>query len=265
MKEPDNEIKDFYDNFPIRLLSDYLYGNERVLAALDFVLGRIRKDAVKVLDIGCGIGWVSHEIGRNFPNASIMALDLSPELVKTGRLLFESDRIDFQQKDVTAQAFTTEFSGRYDVIVMIDVYEHIPAAARDEFNRVLGTLLSPTGTIILTTPTVDYQDHLRKNEPHKLQPVDENIDLAVIQGLAEATATEIEVFKPVHIWEGDDYQHICLSRPGNITNPSAEGGSSAEIEGSLTKLMRIRRKVPKMKIDYKRLIQKRLNSVLGKN
>lgn len=264
MSKSGNEIKDFYDNFPVRLLTDYLYSNKRVMAALDFILGRIPRDAVKVLDIGCGIGWVSHEISRHFPNVSITALDLSPELVKTGRMLFGSDKINFAQKDVTSPAFTAEFSGRYDVVVMVDVYEHIPETARDEFNRALGKLLSPTGRIILTTPTVAYQEHLRENEPNLLQPVDENIDIHVVQKLGETTATEVEVFKSVRIWGDNDYQHICLNRVRTKVDFSTKEKLQTNIEGVLTKVMRVRKKVPDMAIDYELILRKKLGSIMGK-
>src|SRR5579864_9769869 len=112
---------EFYDNFARRLLKDYASGNRRVEAALEFAIGSLPGDRIDVLDIGCGIGWSSFEIARNRPEANVLGIDLSPRLLANGRVLFgDEPRIRFEAMDFVEE----HLDGRFDAIVLIDVYEH---------------------------------------------------------------------------------------------------------------------------------------------
>lgn len=57
--------KKFYNQFQEKLVRDYIKGNTRMEAAIKNSLHFMPEHTNTVLDIGCGIGWSSHEFYRN--------------------------------------------------------------------------------------------------------------------------------------------------------------------------------------------------------
>ena len=53
---------------------------------------------------------------------------------------------------------------------------------------------------------------MRTASPEKLQPVDEEIELATLQGLAVATATSLLMYREHNVWISGDYAHTVLGR-----------------------------------------------------
>jgi SAM-dependent methyltransferase len=67
---------------------------------VEFALAALPGGGMNVLDVGCGIGWSSCEMARNYPAAPVLAVDLSPRLVATARSVFgEETWIRFEVKD----------------------------------------------------------------------------------------------------------------------------------------------------------------------
>ncbi|MFA5258421.1 MAG: class I SAM-dependent methyltransferase, partial [Opitutales bacterium] len=198
----DTDPKQFYDQFAIKLARDMLSGNARMEKAIIFACsllqGHFRKS---VLDLGCGIGWSSFEFSRAVPEAQVQGLDLSPTLISVARMMFPgSDKLQFESGDLTEASWQQGRAGKYDACMMLDVYEHIPAAFRPVFHASLASVLSPDAVIGLSCPTTLHQDYLRKFQPEGLQPVDEDISLEVIQTLAAQTSSEVVYFEYVSIW-----------------------------------------------------------------
>jgi 2-polyprenyl-3-methyl-5-hydroxy-6-metoxy-1,4-benzoquinol methylase len=203
------EIIEFYNRFQKRLLTNYIEGNIRVITALTEVLKRIPKDAIKILDIGCGIGWSSHMISSNFPDKQITAIDLSNELIYIADKLFSAPNVFFHQLDVTKDDLTKY--GIFDLIIMIDVFEHISKEDRPEFEKKISQLLSENGSIFFSCPTIFHQNYLKLNQPDGIQPVDEDITLDIIMDFSKIIGGQIIYFEFRNIWRTNDYFH-CMIR-----------------------------------------------------
>ncbi|MGH8545285.1 MAG: methyltransferase domain-containing protein, partial [Gammaproteobacteria bacterium] len=203
-------IRAFYDDFSRRLLADYVHGNPRIEAALAHVIRSIPPKAKRVLDIGCGIGWTTFEIKRHFPDADVVGIDLSSESIAIARRLFDAEGARFEVADVTDSRWRP--GGAYDAIVLCDVYEHVPDSARPKFDRTLAGLLAETGVVILTFPSAQHQEHLAHHDPGGLQPVDETITQHTLNTLATTVGGSVQSFRPVRIWNTDDYVHATLVR-----------------------------------------------------
>lgn len=206
-----NEATSFYDAFADKLRHDYIVGNPRMLSALAFLRDEVAvSGARRILDIGCGIGWSSHEMARLASVAEVHAIDLSAQLIATAKGLFASPKITFDVVDVTTIMPSAERP--YDAIVMLDVYEHIPVAARARFHEALAALLAPGGFILLTCPTVDHQNYLRQHKPEGLQPVDEDVGLPEMLALAGAIDGTLDVWQLQTVWNPRDYFHAVVRR-----------------------------------------------------
>jgi colanic acid/amylovoran biosynthesis glycosyltransferase len=220
MTLPASSVTAFYDSLDRRLLGDYLSGNPRTVAAIRHALRGIPRSSRRILDIGCGIGWSSREIARQMPSAHIAGLDLSPRLIELAARLTLEPNVEYSTQDVLDPRWSPE--GTFDAIVMLDVYEHIPTAQRSQFHRTLSRLLAQRGVLLLTCPTRDHQRYLREHNPAGLQPVDEDVDECVAAALATEVGGHLVQFRPVSIWNSNDYAHIIIARPGAALPRSAD-------------------------------------------
>ena len=112
----------FYDSAAANSLADYVYGNPRLEAAIGHALRWIPPEARSIIDVGCGIGWSTWEIKRNFAGASVLGIDLSAARLKLASTLFSAPGLTFAVASVLEMP-VPEASA--DVAVMLDVYEHV--------------------------------------------------------------------------------------------------------------------------------------------
>jgi len=188
----------YYDTFRDRLLDDYEHGNARVEAALAFA-----RDALagcdRILDVGCGIGWTTHELALAGHEAH--GLDLSPVLIETARQMFDCPFV--------AADFTRTTVRPFDGVLMVDVYEHFPRDSRPRVHRNLRA--TGASRFALTVPTPEALAYAREHGI-PLQPVDEDVTDAHLERLAADLGGELVVNHVVSIWRDGDYRHALIVR-----------------------------------------------------
>jgi SAM-dependent methyltransferase len=196
----------FYNNFDKKLIDDYVLGNPRIERGILTLSSFIPENAKSILEIGCGIGWSSYEFSNCFRDAKINGIDLSPVLIKTAEKLFQNDNLTFEVFDVTKELPIN----KYDAVVMIDVYEHIPRENRNAFNKSLALLMNNQGRLIIACPTKYHQKWLKENYPEGLQPVDEDIDSQVVLEIAKDIKGEVVYYSYQNIWNSFDYLYAVI-------------------------------------------------------
>ncbi|MBT8399684.1 MAG: class I SAM-dependent methyltransferase [Rhodothermia bacterium] len=109
------------------------------------------RQTVRVLDAGTGFGQYAYYMLRKFPRAQILAVDIKEDYVEMAASFIgttaHAGRADFAVDDLTR----LEATGPFDVILSVDVMEHIE---NDEgvfrnFERVL----APGGFVLINTPS----------------------------------------------------------------------------------------------------------------
>lgn len=102
---------------------------------------------LKLLDIGCGGGLVSEPMARL--GANVTGIDASEANIKTALTHARSGGLDIDFRAGTAEALLAESAGPYDVVLNLEVVEHVanPAA----FLKTSADLLAPGGITILAT------------------------------------------------------------------------------------------------------------------
>ena len=202
-----DEGAQYYDDHVPRKLRDFVFGNLRVNAAWQNVAEHAGA-AQRVLEVGCGIGYVSARMRELWPDAEIAAVDLSPTSIEVAHRLFGDLDVRFECARLEDLALEADF----DLIVLMDVYEHIELAERRAFHGAVARLMTPGGALFLSFPTPEYQAHLRASEPHKLQPVDEDISAADLEGFAEDCGATLEELSRISVWRRFDYAHAWIRR-----------------------------------------------------
>ncbi len=98
----------------------------------------------KVLDMGCGAGFLSHALAQE--GHTVTGIDLSERSLDVARKLDTTQRVHYQIGNATALPFSSE---SFDVVSAMDLLEHVedPAAVVQEAAR----LLKPGGLFFFHT------------------------------------------------------------------------------------------------------------------
>lgn len=214
------QIAGFYDDFNARLLRDYVIGNPRVDAAVQRVLSVITPKTRKVLDIGCGIGSSAAKYLQQAPWIEVIGVDISPANVNAASKLFTNSQLRFCVSDMSE----APVDGPFDVIAMLDVYEHVPREQWPTFNQVLARSLGERGVVVWTTPSPLHQEYLRTHNPDGLQIVDETVELKDVVQLAADIGATITLYEWVNVWRTNQYVHVVLERQPPLTPVKRKAG-----------------------------------------
>lgn len=212
----EKSVKSFYDGFlDKRMLNYFIYGNERINAAVAFINSRIDGTG-KVLDFGCGIGAVSDHLSKTFPNLEILGIDASKCNIAFAEAAYARPRASFREhSDLSLSSLRAHMqdvlnSATVDSILMIDVIEHIPAAEREKLLTNLRSIISEGGDLFVTYPTPWYQEKLRKDNPDELQIIDEAIDADVFLMEARRAGWYLRDIQTADVWTENQYFHAHL-------------------------------------------------------
>jgi SAM-dependent methyltransferase len=203
---PAVDVLAYYDEHVDGKIRDFVDGNRRVEAAWRTIERWAPAAPARILEIGCGFGANAWRISRRWPSAHVVGVDISARSIEYARRVFTAPNLTF----LTAPIDAIDAGGSWDVITLVDVYEHIAVADRADFNRHLERLVRPNGRIILTFPTAAYQRWSRRVMPEKMQPVDEDVSVPDIAALASDCGLELLMFQVMSIWKGGDYAHAVL-------------------------------------------------------
>jgi SAM-dependent methyltransferase len=105
----------------------------------------------RILDAGCGLGVFSFELGRRFPRAEVLGVDLLDHLVQKCRQIAQrshTGNVSFRQGSV--ETLTEE--NVFDLITCVDLLEHV----EDDTSvlRCLHRATVPKGVLVLHVPAL---------------------------------------------------------------------------------------------------------------
>lgn len=117
--------------------------NEKIVNYIERLCTEINKEKVKILDAGCGEGFISDLIDRNVENVQITGLEYTEEALKIARQM--NQNITLIQGDIYSMPFEDH---AFDIVLCTEVLEHLekPDLALQELARVAEY------TVFLTVP-----------------------------------------------------------------------------------------------------------------
>lgn len=119
---------------------------------LDVVAHLPRRDYRRVYEPGCGNGSTLVAIHKSFPEAEIVASDLSIEQLRAARRLADRLAIPATLRQRDAAASTGEQDESFDAVVTFALHHELPHAANVTLLTELYRILKPGGDIVLSDP-----------------------------------------------------------------------------------------------------------------
>src|SRR5687767_10181407 len=116
----------------------------RAFLDLDALVSQLAESVTpgRILEVGCGEGQMTSRLVRAFPNAEILAIDVSP---RAGRL-FDGPSARVQFRCCSVADVLAEQPGAFDVVTLCDVLHHVPIGSRIPLLCSIRDLLTPNGT-----------------------------------------------------------------------------------------------------------------------
>jgi ubiquinone/menaquinone biosynthesis C-methylase UbiE len=109
----------------------------------------------RALDLGCGDGRNTHDLQRDLGNGiAFSGIDFSENAIGFAKLIVP--HIDFIVQDAAGIGFPSE---HFDLVVSIEVIEHIQPDEIPQFLAEIRRVLRPGGGLVLTTPTINQRLH----------------------------------------------------------------------------------------------------------
>ena len=239
-------MQDFYDDYVARQTAVGVNARHRA------ILARLRRSGLNAnhacLEIGCGVGTLTELIAKDLrKQGSIVAVDVSPKSIEAARRrLAGFDNVHLIASDILGIDLARSL-GRFDVVVLADVVDHIPLAEHGRLFERIATWLRPDGFVLLNYPNPQYQEWRRRSSPDPdlakiaIQPV----HLDALLANAYPHGFYLDRFEKYSIWvqEGD---YVCaVLRPsggsGGFTHVSGRRGSVAARIGRRLRRLRVRR------------------------
>ena len=106
----------------------------------------------RIADIGCGLGWMSIALARNYPNALVDGIDVDEASIYQANALLANtslgDRVSFHCRNAADE----EFSGRYDLALIFEALHDMSQPL--EILRVAKKMLAPGGSLLVVDERV---------------------------------------------------------------------------------------------------------------
>lgn len=166
------QVKEYYDTFKEHQKNLGINIRHRTIFKNLKNLGL--KSNSNVLEIGCGIGTVSHLILKHITEGSFVGLDISSESIELAkkRNAFHK-KAEFLVNDMSNFTHKTKF----DFVVFPDVLEHIPVEQHANIFKTISELTTPNAVVLINIPEPYTLDWSRRNTPEALQIIDQSLSM----------------------------------------------------------------------------------------
>lgn len=201
-------VQAYYDERVEGKIRDFTHANPRIEAGIELVAEWAPPKPKRVLEIGCGIGATCWRMARAWPEAEVIGADVSPISIEVAKTCFRRPNLSYRAGLVHEGIF----AGSFDLVLLMDTYEHIAPSDRTALHTAIKSLLSDDARVIMTIPTPIVLSYLREANPSEIQPVDEDVTPQDIVVLARDTNTQLLYYREVGIWHYGDYAHVVVGR-----------------------------------------------------
>jgi 2-polyprenyl-6-hydroxyphenyl methylase/3-demethylubiquinone-9 3-methyltransferase len=96
-----------------------------------------------VLDVGCGVGSLDHELGRSRRGLHLLGIDIDATNIKLAKTYHALPNVAFARRELAS------VQGQFDCILFVDVLHHVPPAEHLDLLRASERLLDENGYLLI--------------------------------------------------------------------------------------------------------------------
>ena len=217
--EEQDKVVRFYDQFAEKQEKTGI--NSRHLSILDKAKQAGLASNHRVLEVGCGIGTVSHLLATQVPQGKVLALDISPESIEKARVLWKKQgNLKFDVSDMSDFSLPGE---TFDFFVFPDVLEHIPVAQHARLFENIQRHAHTDSVVLIHIPAPRYLEWMIGNQPEKLQVIDQPLDTGVLVQTLGAVGFYLEKMETYALFfEEKDYQYFVFRANKKVQQSTAK-------------------------------------------
>jgi 2-polyprenyl-3-methyl-5-hydroxy-6-metoxy-1,4-benzoquinol methylase len=208
-RSPDHDPEPFYESFWRSTRWGAAEPNEdersRLRAIEDLLSGCDLGDRPRILDLGCGRGWLSRALAER---GEVLGTDVTAAAVERARELFPGLR--FERASVE-ELLVSQGQGAFDLVVSSEVLEHVADGDKPAFLRGVQRLLRPGGHAVLTTPRGELWPAWRKSREWK-QPIEAWVSESELDRLAAAAGFDVVQRTRAHVYGITPASRVLASR-----------------------------------------------------
>ena len=202
-----SEVKKYYDNY---INEQYSIGvNDRIFLMYEKLKSLGLSSTSSVIELGCGIGVVTHLIRKTVRVGKIESIDISGESIAFAKDKIKNDNVSFHQGDITE--YTPKIK-QADFVTLFDVIEHIPIELHEKLFMNVAKMLRNDGWLLLNIPSPESVKWDTQNAPEVLQIIDQPIPLERIVKNCSNADLEIIKFENYSIWVENDYNFFLIRK-----------------------------------------------------
>lgn len=180
------------------------------------------------------IGTVSHLILKHITQGSFVGLDISSESIKMAQQFNAfHKKAEFMVNDMSNFTHKTKF----DFVVFPDVLEHIPVEQHANIFKTISELTAPDATVVINIPEPNYLNWVRKNEPQRLQIIDQSLSMQELLNNCYPYGFKVYSIIPYALhYDVNDYLAVVLKKDMTVKQIHLKGTLERAIANTKSKI-----------------------------
>lgn len=206
MEEKD-KIVGFYDQYVAK--QEKIGINSRHLHIMDKLIDAGLSTHHHVLEVGCGIGPVSHLMAKKVSGGKVLGVDISPESIQKAKELWkDQENLSFEVSDMKDFNKPDQL---FDFFVFPDVLEHIPVDQHFHIFETVKEHAQKDAVVFIHIPAPRFLEWMIENEPEKLQVIDQPLDSGQLIGAVSENGFYLEKMETYSVfYKEKDYQYFIF-------------------------------------------------------
>lgn len=228
-----SEVKKYYDDY---ITEQYKIGvNDRIFMLYERLVSLGLSSESDVIELGCGIGAITHLIRKKVTVGQIESVDISGESIEFAKGKIKNSNVKFYEADITEYSPVIKNA---DFVTLFDVIEHIPIDLHEMLFLNVAKMLKENSWLLVNIPSPESIEWDSVHSPEVLQIIDQPIPLSLVVKNCTNAGLEIVKFENYSIWVENDYNFFLIRKKSDFNNRTL----------SLTPIQKIKRKAWRTKI-----------------
>jgi SAM-dependent methyltransferase len=206
-------VKKYYDDY---ITEQYNIGvNDRIFRLYEKLISLGLSNESDVVELGCGIGAVTHLIRKTVSVGQIESVDISGESIEFAKGKIKNSNVQFYEADITEYSPKIKIA---DFVTLFDVIEHIPVKLHEKLFLNVANMLKEDGWLLVNIPSANSVEWDQIHAPEALQIIDQPIPLDLMVKNCLNAGLEIIKFESYSIWVENDYNFFLIRKKKDFKN-----------------------------------------------